>query len=116
VKQGTAGERIQVQVNVWPWFSERLEPGRRGALSLEEELPPGSTLRTLLDGLAGRYAGLQEAVYSPGGGKGEAMPRPDIHAGVVLTHNGRLVALPGGLDRVLQDGDEIGLIPSYPGG
>jgi molybdopterin converting factor small subunit len=103
-----AGDQIQIQVNILPWFSDRLEPGRHGTLSLEEALPPGSTLRALLQGLAGRYAGFGEALYGPAGG--------GLRAGVVVTHNGRLVAAADSLDFVLQDGDVLSLIPSYPGG
>ena len=102
------GDRIQVQVHILPWFSERLEPGRHGTLSLEEALPPGSTLRALLQGLAGRYAGFGEALYCSASG--------GLRAGVVVTHNGRPVAAADSLDFVLEDGDVLSLIPSYPGG
>jgi molybdopterin converting factor small subunit len=106
------GDRIQVRVHILPWFSERLEPRgtaqRHGTVSLEEALPPGSTLRALLQGLAGRYPGLGEALFFPEGG--------GLQAGVVVTHNGRLVAATDGLDLVLEDGDALSLIPSYPGG
>jgi molybdopterin converting factor small subunit len=34
----------------------------------------------------------------------------------VVTHNGRLVAAADSLDLVLEDGDALSLIPSYPGG
>jgi sulfur carrier protein ThiS len=102
------GERVRVQVRLVPWFGDLAAPGQGQTVVLEEEVQAGSSLRSLLTRLAGRYAGFQEAVYSPGAGR--------LEAGVVVAHNGRLVAASEALDLRLEDGGVISLVPPTVGG
>ncbi len=105
---GTMSNRVRVQIRILPWFSQVLVPGQRSSLLLEEELPPGALLRTLLHFLADRYARFEEIIYNPSDDA--------LQATVVLTHNGRLISPSSALDLALQSGDSIALIPAYSGG
>jgi molybdopterin converting factor small subunit len=103
-----AGEQIQVEVRILPWFSEILAPGQHTSLVFEEALPSGSLLRRLLTRLAARDDRFGEAIYDP---------RSDVlRATVVITHNGQLVPPGTALDLTLQDADSVALIPAYCGG
>jgi molybdopterin converting factor small subunit len=99
---------IRVQIKIFSWFSEALVQGQRSALLLEEELPPGSTLRTCFSRLGARFARFEGIIYNS---------REDVlQVQVIITHNGLLLTGPDRLDLVLQSGDSIVLIPSYAGG
>ncbi len=100
--------RIRVRVKVLPWFSEILAPGQYRSVVVVEDLPVGSSLRSLLARFAARYGRFEQAIYDP---KRDAMRET-----VVITHNGRLVSPAASLDLVLQSGDTVALIPAYPGG
>ena len=99
---------IRVQVKIFSWFSEALVPEQRSAMLLEEELPPGSSLRTCFNRLVARFARFAEIIYNP---RGDV-----LQVQVVITHNGKLLTGSDRLDLVLQNGDSIVLIPSYAGG
>jgi molybdopterin converting factor small subunit len=99
---------MRVEVRILPWFSQLLLPGQHSSLVLEEELPPGSSLRVLLAHLVTRYARFDEAIYDP---QGDALRET-----VVVTHNGRLVSPAAALDLTLQNADSVALIPAYSGG
>jgi molybdopterin converting factor small subunit len=103
-----ADSPIHVEVTILPWFSEIVVPGQHRSLTLEEELPSDSSLRTLLSLLAARYTRFGEVVYNP---KQDA-----LQGHVVITHNGRLISAPASLDVTLQGGDSVALIPAYSGG
>jgi molybdopterin converting factor small subunit len=99
---------IHVKIKIFSWFSEVLVQGQHSALFLEEELPPGATLRTCFSRLSARFARFEEIIYNP---------REDVlQVQVIITHNGLLLTGPNRLDLVLQSGDSIVLIPSYAGG
>jgi molybdopterin converting factor small subunit len=99
---------IRVKIKIFSWFSEALVQGQHSTLLLEEELPPGSTLRTCFNRLGARFARFDEIIYNS---------REDVlQVQVIITHNGLLLTGPDSLDLVLQSGDSIVLIPSYAGG
>jgi molybdopterin converting factor small subunit len=100
--------QIRVKVKVYSWFSSALVPGHDSALLLEEELPPGSSLRACFSQLGARFANFGEVIYDPAEDK--------MHVQVVLTHNGKLLTGADPLDLVLQEGDSISMIPAYAGG
>jgi molybdopterin converting factor small subunit len=102
------GQQIQVQVRILPWFSEILAPGQHTTLVLEEELPSGSSVRSLVARLAARHARFGEAIYDP--------QRDALRETVVVTHNGRLVSPAAALDLTLRNADSVALIPAYSGG
>ena len=99
---------MRVQIRILPWFSQVLVPGQHSSLLLEEDLPPGALLRTLLRFLADRYARFEEVIYSSSDDA--------LQATVLVTHNGRLISPLSALDLVLESGDSIALIPAYSGG
>jgi molybdopterin converting factor small subunit len=99
---------IRVKIKIFSWFSEALVQGQHSALLLEEELPPGTTLRTCFSRLSARFSRFDEIIYNS---------REDVlQVQVIITHNGLLLTGPDRLDLVLQSGDSIVLIPSYAGG
>ena len=102
------GQTMQVQVKVLPWFSEIIVPGQRTQVEVETELPPGSVLRSLLAGLAARYARFDQAIYEP---QSDALRET-----VIVTHNERLVSPAAALDLELKNGDTVALLPAYSGG
>lgn len=101
-------QQIQVQVRILPWFSEIFAPGQHISLLIEEELPSGSSLRSLLARLSARYARFDEAIYD--------QQSDALRETVVVTHNGRLVSPAVALDLALQNADSVALIPTYSGG
>ena len=100
--------QIHVKVKIYSWFSGALVPGHDSALLLEEELPPGSSLRTCFLRLDARFPKFGEIIYDSG--------EDVLQVQVVLTHNGKLLTGSDSLDLVLQNGDSISLIPVYAGG
>jgi molybdopterin converting factor small subunit len=103
-----ADKGILVQVRIYPWYSELLAPGQHTTLALEQQLPPDSSLRTLMTKLAGRFVKFREIIYEP--------QHDLLQAGVVATHNGRLVPMPAALDLPLSNGDTVAIVPAYAGG
>lgn len=72
-------------------------------------LPAGSTLRELLEILAGRCGeDLRRAIFRE--------ERRELRPGVRPLLNGRDIAVLGGLELKLQDGDRLLLLPPLSGG
>ena len=97
-----------VWLEVLPGLSEELTPGNRERRRLEGPTAAGCTLRELLDSLTGRLPAAGRALY-------DAQARR-LHAHVLLTINGRLIAPERALDTILSDGDRVVLFPVYTGG
>jgi MoaD family protein len=71
------------------------------------DIPEGSTIRTLLSELTGRYEGLGELMF--------ATPET-LRDFVNILKNGRNIHFLAGLDTPLDDGDLITLFPPVAGG
>ena len=71
------------------------------------DIPEGSTIRTLLAELTGRYGGLGELMF--------AAPET-LRDFVNILRNGRNIHFLAGLDTPLDDGDVIALCPPVAGG
>jgi molybdopterin converting factor small subunit len=97
-----------VRVEVLPWLSELVNGTIAGRAVLEEELPDGASLRTLLELLRGRHDQLSSMVYD---GRGRRLTG---HAEVAV--NGVLYDQTGGLDSPLHDGDTVSFLPGIAGG
>jgi hypothetical protein len=98
---------VLIHVRLMPWFSDRLSPDRTSA-QVDVDLPPASTVKDLIDRLAGRDSQLGAALLST--------DRHALHHAVVLSHNGRLIAPARALDLVLEPGDQLVFAPAYSGG
>ncbi len=99
---------MQVQVEIFAWFSRRITPMQHGPLLLKEELPSGASLQALLSQLAERYKGFAECIYDTQDDR--------LHGQVLITHNGRLLTPLTNLNVTLHDGDSVSFIPVYAGG
>ena len=74
---------------------------------VDMEFTEGTTLRTLLADLTGRYGGLNELMFAT----------PDtLRDFVNILKNGRNVHFLSGLDTQLENGDVIALFPPIAGG
>ena len=99
---------MHIQVRLMPWFSELLSPEHTSTVLVDEELQPGSTVRSLIRALASRSPRLGDALYSS--------EQDTLRHVVVVTCNGCLVSSAEALDMVLQEGDRFVFAPVYSGG
>jgi hypothetical protein len=100
--------KIHVQIKIFSWFSGVLIPGHESALLLDEELTPGSSLRTCFRKLNARFTRFQDIIYN--------VREDSLQIQVVLTYNGKLLTGTNCMDLELRNGDSICLIPAYAGG
>ena len=92
---------MKITVKAFATFREVMD------MQIELEFPAGTTVRTLLSELTGRYKGLSEVMFSA----------PDtLRDFVNILKNGRNIHFLAGLDTLLDDGDMIALFPPAAGG
>jgi MoaD family protein len=92
---------MKITVKAFATFREVMD------MQIELEFPAGTTIRTLLSELTGRYKGLSEVMFSA----------PDtLRDFVNILKNGRNIHFLAGLDTPLDDGDMIALFPPAAGG
>jgi len=93
--------RITVTVKSFATLREVMDPGVR------MDFAAGTTVRSLLAELTGRYKGLDEMLFIA----------PDtLRDFVNILQNGRNIHFLAGLDTPLSDGDTIALFPPSAGG
>lgn len=103
---------ISVQIELWLWLSDELK-GDFEFLSpmrclRREEVPEGTTIGQLLEGLANRYPSLALKVY--------IFPEKKWHPYLVVNYNERVTNPYVVYEQVLKDGDKITVLPIYVGG
>ena len=81
---------------------------REGSTFTTLPLRDGATIRSLLEELTAASEPFQRLVYDLDGKR--------LREYVTLIVNGRVVELAGGLDRKLEPGDELLLLPGFSGG
>ncbi len=92
---------MKITVKAFATFREVMD------MQIELEFPEGTTVRTLLAELTGRYKGLSEVMFSA----------PDtLRDFVNILKNGRNIHYIAGLDTPLEEGDMITLFPPAAGG
>ena len=92
---------MKVRVKAFATFREVMDN------QVDMEFTEGTTLRTLLADLTGRYGGLSELMFA----------NPDtLRDFVNILKNGRNVHFLSGLDTQLENGDVIALFPPIAGG
>ena len=92
---------MKVRVKAFATFREVMDN------QVDMEFTEGTTLRTLLADLTGRYGGLNELMFAT----------PDTLMDFVnILKNGRNVHFLSGLDTQLENGDVIALFPPIAGG
>jgi molybdopterin converting factor small subunit len=82
--------------------------GGEGSTLVTVPLWSGATVRELLERYAAESDAFQRLVYDLDGRR--------VREFVALIVNGRVVELAGGLDRGLEPGDELLLLPGFSGG
>ena len=82
--------------------------GGEGSTHITIPLWPGATVRALLEGKAAESEAFERLVYDVEGRR--------VREFVALILNGRVIELAGGLDRKLEPGDELLLLPGFSGG
>jgi len=92
---------MKVHVKVFATFREVMDS------QFDMDFTKGSTIRTLLDELTGRYDGLRGMMFAAPG---------TLRDFVNILKNGRNVHFLAGLDTPLDDGDVIALFPPVAGG
>ena len=92
---------MKIHVKAFATFREVMDN------QVDMEFTEGTTLRTLLADLTGRYGGLNELMFAT----------PDtLRDFVNILKNGRNVHFLSGLDTQLENGDVIALFPPIAGG
>jgi molybdopterin converting factor small subunit len=82
-------------------------PFRRATNNLDRVALDAPDVRTLLDGLEARFAGLKGLVRDAGG---------EVHRHVNIYVNSEAIEELAGLATALKDGDEVAIIPALAGG
>ncbi|SRR5688572_25636914 len=102
------GQKRTVSLEYYAWIATELKGvGERGTteqLPIEED----TTVRDLLSRLASESPKFAELVYD------RADDRLKEYAALIL--NGQTIELAGGLDRRLEPGDQLLLLPGFSGG
>ena len=92
---------MKITVKAFATFREVMD------MQIELDFPAGSSVRTLLTELTGRYEGLGELMFAA----------PDtLRDFVNILKNGRNIHYIAGLDTPLDEGDMIALFPPAAGG
>jgi len=102
------GQQQTVSLEYYSWIASQLKGvGERGTI---EQLPieDDTTVRDLLTRLAADSPKFAELVYD------RADDRLKEYAALIL--NGQTIELAGGLDRRLEPGDQLLLLPGFSGG
>ena len=101
---GTASATIPVEVA--SWITKFIGGDGSGRRVLDESLPPGATVRSVLAGLSARYPELHRALWH-GNDLGE-------HIEVLV--NDAVLGVEHTLDSPLRPGDQITLLAQFMGG
>jgi molybdopterin converting factor small subunit len=102
------GQARTISLEYYSWIATQLKGvGERGTTD-QVPIDDGMTVRDLLGRLADGSAKFRELVYD------RADDRLKEYAALIL--NGQTIELVGGLDRVLEAGDQLLLLPGFSGG
>jgi molybdopterin converting factor small subunit len=102
----------RVTIEIWLWLSKELggdfaSPSEMRSIR-DESVEEGTTIRQLLDNLAGRYPPIAECVFDTKAKR--LLPH------IVVNYNDRVISPHIVHDQVLHDGDKITILPVYMGG
>jgi len=98
----------EITVELIPWLSQQIQPGRSGRLVMRETLNGSETVRDLLERMARARPKFADNVFD--------LQSRDLREHVAAILNDRMIELLGGLDEPLKPGDTLTLIPTFQGG
>jgi molybdopterin converting factor small subunit len=107
-------DRGAITLEYYGWLRKELgiedgvAAGGEGSTVTTISLWPDATVRALLEGKAAESEDFERLVYDMDGRR--------VREFVALIVNGRVIELAGGLDRKLEPGDELLLLPGFSGG
>lgn len=102
----------QVTIEIWLWLGKELgsdfeSPSEMRSIR-KESVEKGTTIKQLLDNLAGRYPPVAQSIFDTK----EKRFLPHI----VVNYNDRVISPHIVHEQVLHDGDRITILPVYVGG
>ena len=102
----------RVTIEIWLWLGRELgddfaSPSEMRSIR-EESVEAGTTVRQLLDNLAGRYPPIAQYIFDAKAKR--LLPH------IVVNYNDRVISPHIVHDQVLHDGDKITVLPVYVGG
>ena len=103
------GGPLRVRVEVLSWFNKFVGGPGTGEVTLNEEVEPGATVRTVLGRLTARYTQLGDALWDPGS-------RREIGDNLEVMVNNAVLGVTHDLDSEVLDGDRITILGQYMGG
>ncbi len=99
----------KVRLEILSWLTETLDiEGTSDAVSLEQEIEEGKTVRDLLNRLTTRYQRFGQAVFD--------VKAQKLNERVSIFFNGRNLELENGLATKLSDGDTLTFVATIVGG
>jgi molybdopterin converting factor small subunit len=100
---------LRVQVEVLSWVNRFVGGPGTGQVVVEETVPPGSTVRSVLRALSERFPELGRALWDPG------RPR-ELGDNIEVLVNNAVLGVTHDLDTEVLDGEHIALLGQYMGG
>ncbi len=99
----------KVRLEILSWLTETLDiEETSSAVSLEQEIEEGKTVKDLLNRLANSYQHFGQVVFD--------IKAQKLNEGVSIFFNGRNLELENGLATKLGDGDTLTFVPTIVGG
>jgi sulfur carrier protein ThiS len=102
----------RVKIELWLWLGKDLgrdfeSPSEMRSIR-EERVKEGTTIRQLLENLAGRYPPIGKSIFDTKAKR--------FFPHVVVNYNDRVISPHIVHDQILKDGDKITILPVYMGG
>lgn len=102
----------RVTIEIWLWLGKELgsdfeSPSEMRSIR-EESVEEGTTIKQVLDNLAGRYPPIAKSIFDTKGKR--FLPH------IVVNYNDRVISPHIVHEQVLHDGDRITILPVYVGG
>jgi molybdopterin converting factor small subunit len=101
---------LNVEVEIYPWLSERLGGGDRatGILKWQVDMASPGSVGDLMAQLALEHDDFRRFAFDP--------ESRTMSGELVVVFNSRLLDLAGGLDAELREGDRVAIIQALAGG
>jgi molybdopterin converting factor small subunit len=102
----------RITIEIWLWLGRELgedfEPLSEMRSKRKETVEEGTTIREVLERLAGRYPPVAPKVFD--------LREKKLYTDVVVNYNDRVISPFAVYDQVLKEGDKITILPMYMGG